>query len=90
MTAGQWAKHVKAQRASDSTRAKYCAAHGLNRSTFDYHAKRVSGAGESEGQFVPVGSGGCEPIEVIIGRAVLRVKPGSDLSELRRIVEALS
>jgi hypothetical protein len=83
-----WKQHIQAQRASGLSQVKYCEQAGLNGSTFWNWSKRLGAKGkESEGKFVALSSRA--RIEVVVGDVVIRIEPGSDLSELRRIVEAL-
>lgn len=82
-----WKKHVLAQRVSGVSQTQYCEDAGLSASSFGYWATRLRGPKSVPGKFESIGAKAA--IEVIIGAAVIRVLPGSDLSELRRIVEAL-
>jgi hypothetical protein len=85
-----WKSHISLQRASGLSQAKYCVREGVNESSFGYWSRRL-GASKSkkpEGQFVAVGTR--EPLEVVVSRVVIRVPAGSDLSDLRRVVEALT
>ena len=85
-----WKKHITAQRESGLSRSKYCTLHGLSESNFSYWTSRLSSKKRrASGTFVPVTTSAA-PIEIVIGKVVLRVASGSDLSELRRVVEALS
>jgi hypothetical protein len=82
-----WLNQVKLQEASGESQAKYCARNGISDSSFSTWRSRL----KKElvvGKFVSVGTK--EPLEVRVGKALIRVPTGSDLSELRRIVEALS
>lgn len=85
-----WKRHLSQQRTSGLSQAKYCAREGVSESSFGYWSRRL-GASKSEkpeGQFVAVGTG--EPLEVVVGRVIIRVPAGSDVSDLRRVVEALT
>jgi hypothetical protein len=82
-----WLNQVKLQEQSGESQAKYCARNGISDSSFSTWRSRL----KKElvvGKFVSVGTK--EPLEVRVGKALIRVPNGSDLSELRRIVEALS
>jgi len=82
-----WLNQVKLQEQSGESQAKYCARNGISDSSFSTWRSRL----KKElvvGKFVSVGTK--EPLEVRVGKALIRVPTGSDLSELRRIVEALS
>lgn len=88
--AEHWRSHVKAQRASGMSQSEYCARNGLSPSSFGYWVQQLSKKRQaSAGTFVTVTTK-TAPIELVIGSVVVRISSGSDLSELRRIVEALS
>lgn len=82
-----WAAHIEGFERSGVRRAEYCRKHGLCESSMAYHLSKVKNA-RAGGRFVGVGV--TAPLEVMVGKCVVRVSPGSDLSELRRVVEALS
>lgn len=86
-----WHRHIRTQKQSGLTQAKYCAREGLSPSTFGYWVLQARKAAQraEEGRFLPVASGRAA-IEIITGGVTIRVLPGSDLSELRRVVEVLS
>ena len=84
-----WTQQIKLQRASGLSRSAYSAKHGVSESSFHYWSKRLSKNAAEGGNFVPV-NGVATPLEVVIGKVTVRVPSGSDLSELRRVVEALS
>ena len=86
-----WKKHIKAQRESGLSQAKYCRERGLALSSFGNWSLRISReqrSGVEPGRFVPVNP--TAPIEIIVGKVTVRVPQGSDAGEIRRIVEALS
>ena len=83
-----WLNQVKLQEQSGESQAKYCARNGISDSSFSTWRSRLKRESSVVGRFVPVGAK--EPLEVRVGKALIRVASGSDLSELRRIVEALS
>jgi hypothetical protein len=83
-----WLNQVKLQEASGESQAKYCARNGISDSSFSTWRSRLRKESLVIGKFVLVGAK--EPLEVRVGKALIRVPNGSDLSELRRIVEALS
>lgn len=86
-----WNKHVELQRRSGLSQTKYCAENGLSVSSFGYWLQKLSKeGGTSKERFISLTSNGDKPLEIVIGKVVLRVPPGSDLSELRRVVEVLS
>lgn len=83
-----WRDHVAKQRSSGVSVAEYCRRAGLPLSTFRLKA---SGQSAQSGKFVPVETGDrARELEVIVGRAVIRVPPGSDMEAVKRLVEALS
>ena len=85
-----WKGHIKAQAASGMSRSAYCSQKGLSASSFRYWLERLSDERQtSSGTFVSLSANG-GALEVVIGRVVVRIPPGSDLTELRRVVEALS
>lgn len=83
-----WAEQIKLQEQSGETQAKYCGRNGISDSSFSTWRSRLKKETSATGRFVEVGKQ--EPLEVWIGKALIRVPNGSDLSELRRIVDALS
>lgn len=85
-----WRKHVEKQRSSGLTGAEYCRRQGINYGTFGYWVQRLREP-QSEGKFVEVGATPEQAaIEVAVGKAVIRVPAGADMTQLRRLVEALS
>lgn len=82
-----WSKHCKLQEASGESQADYCRRTGISATSFSTWRRRIK-RGSEAGCFVAVGIS--EPIELVVGKVVIRVSPGSELSELRRIVDALS
>jgi len=86
-----WESHVAAQRRSGLSQAKYCEAQGLSHSSLGYWVTKLNrdtGAG-GDGRFLPVKLS-AEPIEIVVGCAIVRAPAGADSAEIRRIVEALS
>lgn len=83
-----WKNHVRAQQSSGLSQSQYCLREKLNASSFSHWVRRLKRAEEPEGRFVSIT--GSSELEVRVGQAVIRVPRGSDLSELRRLVEALS
>lgn len=85
-----WKKHVIAQRGSGMTQSEYCTRNGLSLPSFGYWSRRVSRRTQSDGgKFVSI-EASAAPLEVVVGKVVVRVTSGADLEELRRVVEALS
>lgn len=86
-----WESHVTAQRRSGLSQAKYCEAQGVSHSSFGYWVTKLNRdtRAAGAGRFLPVKLT-AEPIEIVVGRAVVRVPNGADAAEVRRIVEALS
>lgn len=73
-------EHVRVQRASGLSQARYCVEQGLNASSFGYWSSRLSkeqAVPGSDGRFSPVKAGA--PLEVAIGKVVIRLPPGSDM-----------
>lgn len=87
--AEQWRKHIEAQGKSGLSQGEYCARKGLSLASFGYWRQRLSNKEPSSERFVSLPISGVL-LEVVIGSAVIRIPPGSDLTELRRVVEALS
>lgn len=83
-----WKNHVRGQQSSGLSQAKYCVREKLNVSSLSYWTRRLKRAAEPEGRFVAIA--GSSELEIRVGQAVIRVPSGSDLAEVRRLVEALS
>lgn len=85
-----WHGHFKAQRESGLSQNAYCVENGLSPSSFRYWQRQLSKKSPGpRGRFVSLAPSPA-PLEVVVGSVVVRVAAGSDLSELRRVVEALS
>lgn len=102
--AAEWARRVRAWRASGESADAYAERHGWNARTLTWWAsqlRRSRTAKEAPGGFVQLverreaeapapDGGGVGAIEVVLGREVaIRVVPGADLRLLRAVVSAL-
>jgi hypothetical protein len=83
-----WRNHLMAQQRSGLRQTEYCLREKLKLSSFNYWARRIKNKREPAGKFVAIT--GSTELEVRVGQAVIRVPAGSDLTEVRRLVEALS
>jgi hypothetical protein len=88
-----WIRRVEAWERSGQTRVAFCAARGLKLPTFDYWRRvlRRSPARELVPIVVaPEQASPAMPVEVVLPNGIrLQVTPGSDLSSLRALVQAL-
>lgn len=85
-----WQRHVVAQRSSGLTQARYCAREGISASQLGYWAQKEERAtSEAPGRFLAIRTSAL-PLELVVGKVTIRVPSGSDLGEVRRMVEALS
>lgn len=88
-----WNRRVEAWERSGQTRAAFCAARGLKLHTFDYWRRVLRKSPVRE--WVPVvvapeQASAAQPMEIVLPNGIrLQVTPGSDLSSLRALVQAL-
>ena len=94
-----WAGHVAAWRGSGLSQREYCDRHGLVKGTMSHWVWRLKAVElEHVGQpMVELPVAASEPlandeptaIELEIGRYLLRLRPGTDSTHLREVIEVL-
>ena len=85
-----WRRMIERQCQSGRSIASYCREIGVSANRFYYWREKLGagrGQSESSGCFLPVRAS--VPIEVVIGEVVVRIPAGSDMQEVKRLIEGL-
>lgn len=83
----EWKKRLNDWQGSGLSQAEYCRRHKINEKSFYYWKRRIKKLAGEEGHFIPVAS--TSELEIIVGKAIIRVPRDYDAVELKRLVAAL-